>query len=116
MKPESLPGEQWKYINGYGESYRISNFGRVHSCDRFVLRRDGRENHVKGTLLKTRLSGGKHSTSAFTRLSLDCVVTSYYLTRLVWEHFISSDIPAKVGHTDKNPRNNWAGNLYRLSE
>ena len=44
--------EVWRDVEGYEGLYQVSNFGRVHSLDRFVPRKTGTSQKVHGRILK----------------------------------------------------------------
>ena len=44
--------EVWRDVEGYEGLYQVSNFGRVHSLDRFVPRKTGTFQKVHGRVLK----------------------------------------------------------------
>jgi len=113
MKPASESGEIWHYIHGYDERYRISNFGRIHSCERFVEDKNGVVRRIPDRILKPRISRKRDHN---IRLCEDCEQTIFVIGRLVWEHFVSIDVPVMVGHKDGNPGNNHVDNLYRRGE
>ena len=47
--------EKWKDISLYKGSYKISNFGRVKSMDRFVTHWRGGNRLIKGKILKLKI-------------------------------------------------------------
>lgn len=47
-----LINEEWKFILGLEGKYLVSNKGRIKSCNRVVIIKDGREVFRKGKLLK----------------------------------------------------------------
>ena len=46
-----MANEEWRTIKGF-EKYEVSNYGRVRSKDRVVIRNDGHKLTLKGKLLK----------------------------------------------------------------
>lgn len=105
---ENLPNEEWKPINGYGDRYSVSNYGRVKTDAftytihghiktkpahilRIVIRKDG--------YCKVSLGGNKKQ-------------KTLNLHRLVAIAFIPNpnNLPC-INHKDENPSNNVVDNL-----
>lgn len=94
---ENLDGEIWRPINGF-ENYQISNYGRIR----------------KGLKLKTLTpnSDGYIKTS----LTNNGEKRTFYVHRLVAEHFLSSWDPSlTVNHIDENKANNHISNLQMMT-
>ena len=50
---KDLPGEIWKDVTGYKKEYQVSNFGRVKSLGRFILRsKDKKPRFIPEKILK----------------------------------------------------------------
>lgn len=95
IKVQSLPGEQWKEIQGFGGRYAVSTAGRVYSG--FV-----------GDIL----TGGVVRGYRTVNLSKNGQTTTYYVHRLVAAAFIPNpdNLPI-VNHIDENKTNNNVENL-----
>ena len=44
--------EIWKPVVGYEGIYEVSSLGRVKSCERTIIRKDGRKMNVRGKIMK----------------------------------------------------------------
>lgn len=95
-------------IDGFGEAYAISSYGRVRSLDRWVSPK-GHIQLCKGRILNQHIASAGYL----------CVVLSYngkkireYVHRLVAMAFIRNpnNLP-EVNHRDRNPLNNNRRNL-----
>jgi len=53
---KNLPGEIWKEIPGYEDSYELSNYGRIKSLERWVERGVKGDFHLKEKILKQQPS------------------------------------------------------------
>lgn len=102
--------EYWKDIKGYEGLYRVSNYGRVKSIERWVYYADGRKYLYKSRIMKLR----KNSNNDYliVSLTIDGIHTKYLVHRLVAEAFIPNphNYP-QVNHKDCNPQNNKVENL-----
>lgn len=105
---DSFDGELWKDIEGYEGTYQVSNYGRIKSLERKVIRCDGKSFYFAQRILKYKKARG-----------YDCVglsgenETKYFrVHRLVAFAFIPNpnDLP-QINHKDENPHNNMAVNL-----
>lgn len=105
---DSFDGELWKDIEGYDGIYQVSNYGRIKSLERDVMRCDGRSFHFTQRILKYKKARGYNCVG----LS-DGNVTKYRrVHRLVGFAFVPNpeDWP-QMNHKDENPHNNMASNL-----
>ena len=101
--------EVWKDINGFEGYYQISNYGRIRSLDRLIIRSDGNPLPLKGRILKQNL---KKSGRLQIMLTKNSVYKVYQVHRLVAEHFIPNPNNwPEVNHKDENPLNNHVDNL-----
>lgn len=90
--------EKWKYINGYGEKYEISNFGRVRS-------HYGKEPKI----LKQNDNVGGYP---YVNLYYRGYHKAEMIHRLVAKAFIDNPNNYNlVMHLDDNKKNNYTGNL-----
>lgn len=94
--------EIWKDIKGYEGYYQVSNLGRVKS-------NGNRSNHKTEKLL----SLNKNS-KGYLRVMLyrECKYKSFFVHRLVAEHFIPNPLNLpQVNHLDCDKTNNCVSNL-----
>lgn len=104
--------ETWKGVNGFEGLYEVSSEGRVRSLDREVVNKNGFSKIVKGRVL----TPSKH-TSLYLTIRLcygNRVYKSYYLHRLIAEHFCGNDNPdskTQVNHINSDHKDNRACNL-----
>ena len=104
--------EAWVGVNGFEGLYEVSSEGKVRSIDREVVNKNGFCKIVKGRVLKP----SKH-TSLYLTIKLfygNKVYKSYYLHRLVAEHFCYNDKPeikTQVNHINSDHKDNRACNL-----
>lgn len=87
--------EIWQDIKGYENLYQISNFGRVKSLKRNIIRKQG---YDKDKYPKIELYNKNHKT--------------FHIHTLVANAFISNqfNLP-QINHIDGNKQNNCASNL-----
>lgn len=94
---DSIPGEIWKDVEGYGGAYKVSNYGRVMSVGAKQPKR----------ILKP--GGTRYSNVSLT---LGKITRTHTVHRLVMEAFRPNDTPGLViNHKDFNRRNNKLDNL-----
>lgn len=99
--------EIWKDIEGYEGLYQVSNFGRVKSLDRYVLRNENTlfvkvivlsQLNIRGYLAVRLCNSGKYK--------------NYFVHRLVANAFIHNDNNySEINHIDENKHNNHVDNL-----
>ena len=111
MKKEYL-NEIWKPIKGYEGLYEVSNFGRIKSLKRLV------KSHNKWGECYITINEKILKTSdnklgyLFVKLFKNNKAKTYYIHRLVAEHFIPNPNNYKeVNHKDENKTNNVVTNL-----
>lgn len=108
-EPEQIaglyPSEEWRAIAEY-DGYFVSNYGRVCSVDRVVMRSNGRALLCRGTLLRPGAQASGHVTVSLTRYNSKSVHV------LVLEAFAGPCPDGCEGlHEDDNPTHNWFSNL-----
>lgn len=110
--------EIWKDIEGYEGLYQVSNFGRVRSLDRVVVRKNGWKQIIKGQMLKP------FPLHEYMQISLrkEGKPHQYRLHRIVATAFIPNpDNLPEINHKDENKANNcvdnleWCDRLYNLA-
>ena len=103
--------ELWKNIKGYEGLYQISNLGNVKSLSRKVQFTNSHGTAVRITKTKI-LKPGKQGLYLGVVLRKDGIGKSYYIHRLLAEHFIPNpnNLP-EVNHKDENKFNNDLNNL-----
>lgn len=103
--------EQWKEIELFKGYYAISNFGRVKSLQRTVMRSNGSVQTFKEKMLTlTNYSNGYIRTT----LSMNGKYKDFLVHRLVAIAFVVNDDPSvkiEVNHKDGNKGNNFQDNL-----
>lgn len=93
--------------------YEVSNFGRVRSVERNIIRSDGRTRKWKSKILYLHHRKKRHTYTVITvGLSKHSRRVTHEVHRLVAEAFIDNpnDLPC-VNHKDENPENNKLSNL-----
>ena len=99
--PDSLDGEHWAHIEGYGGRYYVSDLGRLYS--------DGSNGGRRG-IIKHGDNGRGYRMAIFC---VNSVKKPVYVHRLVAEAFVSGKTNDRchVNHIDGNRSNNNATNL-----
>lgn len=107
---EDLQGEIWKDVVGYECLYRVSNFGRVKSVARMIMRSNGTPQRVYEKLMPIQID----SHTGYNRITLakDGCSKRIGVHRLVAQAFIPNthNLPC-VNHKDENKVNNCVYNL-----
>lgn len=101
-----MGSEEWRstVVNGY----EVSNFGRVRSLPRVIMRKNGIIQTFKGRILK-QSKALRYNTVV---LSVNGNIKSFYVHRLVAMSFVCNiHNYNEVNHIDENCRNNRADNL-----
>lgn len=104
-----LKDEEWRKIDGWGDSYEISNYGRVKSCTRFVKQKNGRIRMYKEKIMKCFLTPLN-----YVRLNLEKngFKKKVSVHQLVGKAFIDNQQNYnQINHKDENPQNNTVDNL-----
>ena len=101
--------EIWKDIEGYEGFYQVSNFGRVRSVDRWIMR-NGKPAFIKGKLLSFHKRSGYYY--AQFRINGDGKNHHEAVHRLVGRAFVPGySEKLDINHKDNNRTNNHADNL-----
>ena len=102
--------ERWRPIEGYEDSYIVSDHGRVRSLDR----KNKRGWRLKGKTLKLTTQTGGYLKCLLYRDGVRCQVLVH---RLVASAFLplGRDDQTQINHKDGNKRNNVLSNLEWVS-
>lgn len=105
--------EIWNPVVGFEGLYEVSNYGRVRSVDRIILRRNNYKLPLKGKLLPQYLRCGKSTIPrCFVNLCKNSKCYTKSVHRIVAEAFIPNpDNLPQINHKDENPSNNHIDNL-----
>ncbi len=116
METKNYLGELWVNIRGFEGLYQVSNFGRVRSLDRVVIRSDGRKYIYRGRIMKQQLAKG-YCIVELSNGNRNVKRIVRYVHLLVAEAFIPNPkhLP-EVNHKDENKLNNRLSNLERCTE
>lgn len=110
---ENLSNEMWKPIKGFEGLYEVSNFGRIKSIERFVIK-GNRYGTTTKQFVPTKILNPSRDKDGYLILSL-CKNGKGYtrkVHRLVAIHFIPNlDNKPEVNHIDENKNNNRVENL-----
>lgn len=107
---DNRPEGEWGDIVGYEGMYSVSSDGQIWSYPRYVSRRSGRPNLMRGQLLKISKNDFGYCSVSLTD-SLH-VPKSYLVHRLVAQAFLPNpDNKPEVNHIDGNKSNNNVQNL-----
>jgi hypothetical protein len=101
--------EIWKDIENYEGYYQVSNFGRVRSLDRIIMRNNGiPQTWIGRVLIPKRLPNGYLSVRLLSQKERKTAM----IHRLVASAFIPNpnDLPV-INHKDENKENNYVENL-----
>lgn len=103
-----LPGETWKAVAGYEGLYEVSDFGRVRSLARVVMR-GGSPLRKPAAIKKCAMDGSGYLQARMTKGDEKKL---YRVNRLVAFAFVDNpDGLPEVNHRDLNKLNNAAHNL-----
>lgn len=105
---DSFKGEEWRDIEGFEGLYVISNYGRIKSIQRNIIRRNGSIAPIRERILKYKKSRGYDSVD----LHKDGKISHFRVARLVSMTYIDNPfcLP-QVNHKDCNVHNNMVSNL-----
>ena len=103
--------ETWKPIDGYADSYEVSNRGRVRSRERDINGPHGLR-RIGATVLKPRDGGSPNAPHLRAKLWADNKQRTLLIHRLVLESFVGPCPDGMVAcHIDGDPHNNDIDNL-----
>lgn len=96
--------EVWKKIEGF-DGYAISNFGKILSLERTIIKSNGRKQRNKELIKKTHVAHNKYYSTTIKNKPLS-------IHRLLAEHFIPNplNLPC-VDHIDQDKSNNQLNNF-----
>lgn len=101
--------EVWKDIDEFKGIYQVSNFGRVKSLPRVIIRSNGISQSVKGKVLKTFINSNGYEFAVF---QMGLKTKNFAVHRLVAKYFITNPKNKyAVNHKDGNKINNNVKNL-----
>lgn len=106
--------EIWKPIKGYEGFYEVSDYGRVKSLERVIIRSNGRKQYQKERILKPHKIGKKRN-YLFVPLSKNGKRKQHYINRLVGLTFINPDWKYQFDHINRNTFNNHISNLRQAT-
>ena len=103
-------GEIWKYVDGFDESYAVSNYGRVKSLQRTIMRNTGTPQTIREKiLLQTKNTTGYYCVSL---IAPDIKRKTQKVHILVANAFVENVNSYKcINHKDENKCNNHFLNL-----
>jgi len=101
--------EIWKSIKKFNNEYEISNFGRIRSKQKIIMRTNGFPYTRKEKVLKPAISSDGYMRGS---VSLMNNLIPYKIHRLVAEEFVFKHSDnLEVNHIDGNKLNNHSDNL-----
>ena len=104
-----MKNEVWKPIKGFEGLYEVSTLGRIKSCEKVIISKDGKVKHYKERILKP--SSGKYGRNQYT-LSKNGKKYPIRGYRIVAETFLENpfNLP-EINHKDGNNLNDELDNL-----
>lgn len=101
--------EEWKDIEGFENSYQVSNLGNIRSLDRKRVTKGGALAGIKGRVRKQKQSKSGYM---IINICLDGVKSFHAVHRLVAKAFVNNPHNKQtVNHIDGDKKNNAACNL-----
>lgn len=101
--------EVWKDVSGFEGIYEVSNFGRVKSCERVIMRSNGRPMNFPEKVMTPSVN---HKGYEIIDMQNHGKRSGGFVHRLVAKAFIPNPENKKtVNHKDGNKRNNHVDNL-----
>jgi hypothetical protein len=108
---DDMQGEIWKDIKGYDGYYQVSNFGRIKSLSREILKKRGCFKTKSRILKQCVINGYCYAFISFNKKKM-----TYTAHRLVANYFIYKKYnKPQVNHIDSNKLNNIFKNLEWVS-
>jgi hypothetical protein len=89
-----LPKEEWRIIPDFGESYMVTNYGRIKSLARIVYYKNGSDRHRKEQILSAGVIQSFNYYVGDVTLLLNITlrweghIKSYSIRRLVYHCFV----------------------------
>lgn len=109
MSDQNLTEEVWREAPRFEGLYLVSNFGRVRSVERTVIRSNGRPHKVVSKFRKPQVTRSGHLKIMLTR---DGKQRGEFVHVLVLEAFVEPRPEGKIArHLDGDPSNNQVSNL-----
>jgi hypothetical protein len=123
----NLPGEHWKDVPGFEDSYQASNLGRVKSLDRTIPHPRLKSQFVKGRILCQSVHNNNNIVTGEPMVDLRVTLTvenkAYYFNtrRLIYQTFTDTKLDYKktglyVINVDNNGYNNRSDNLKLVTK
>jgi len=110
-----IKGEIWVDIKGFKSFYKVSNYGRVKSLNRFIPQ-NGTMRFMQGKILSNKRSNGNGYQTVNLSYGDEICAKNYYIHILVASNFITNKNNYKtVNHIDFNKSNNNVNNLEWMS-
>ena len=101
--------EEWKDIQGYEGLYQVSNYGRVKSLEREIIRSNGKPQIIRERILRGLNNSKDHY---HVRLQKNKEYEQPYIHRLVAKAFIPNpNNYTVVHHINEDPTDNRVENL-----
>jgi len=108
----NMAGEIWESCINYDGLYEVSNFGRVKSIFRIIVRSDGREMKIQERILKQAISKKKNKSKyLFVGLSKNGIIYTEEVHRLVGLSFKIKGIGENIIHINADKFDNRIINL-----
>lgn len=106
---EDLPGEEWRDVVGYEGFYKVSDYGRVKSLNRVIMRKNGNRQTWRGKIIKIKFHKNGY---AFFQASSPSQRIDILVHRAVAKAFIDNPngFPI-INHKDENRQNNCVYNI-----
>lgn len=105
-----IDNEIWRPVVGYENHYEVSNLGKIASCERILIDKDGNKRKWQRKILKPRIAH-----NGYLRIGLSAEGIRVYkpIHRLIAIAFISPPPSSQhqINHIDMNKSNNRVDNL-----
>lgn len=110
--------EIWKQINGYEGMYEVSNFGKVRTIQRTILRKTKLGN-LRPFIIKSKIKTANFSKNGYMTIALVKENKTYttYLHRIIADAFVTGKTSDNnvVNHINGNKTDNRVENLEWVS-